>query len=594
MPNRAPDESEASALKRRLAAVAFVDVVGYTILMASDETRTHMDWMAVLEEVIRPELKRHGGTLVKSTGDGVLAEFSSALNAVSWARVIQRRLRGDHSQSGRVSSIVLRISVNIGDIIATEFDIFGDCVNVAARLQEHAPPGGIALSESVHESVRGSLESNVRDLGFVELRNLSKRLRAYAIDPGDSVAVPVRPKAGKLPSIAVLPLQNLSGDSSDDYFCDGCVEDISSSLASLRELTVISHGSMHTYRRRDADPREIGQLLGARYVLRGNMRRADQHVRLSVELCDAHSGETLWSERAQLQSNELFNVQERIVERIVAGIAPNVRDAHLKEAMRKKPESFTAYDLTLRGLYAMHSLHPSTFSQAREFFNRAMMEDPNFALPVSWAARWHSLYVGQGWSEDPESDRAKAVELAIKAIELDGQNALALATYGYLRSFLFHDYDSALTYFDRAFSACPNHAVAWMLSVATLSYIGRADEAIEHGAHALRLSPMDRTLFTFYGALALAHYAKGNYEEAVKWGRMSENENPYYTSNLRYLAAALAALGREVEARQGAAKLMARHPEFRLSTYGRSLMPFRSQELRERYIKHLGMAGLPD
>jgi adenylate cyclase len=232
--------------------------------------------------------------------------------------------------------------------------------------------------------------------------------------------------------------------------------------------------------------------------------------------------------------------------------------------------------------------------QAREHLEKAMIADPNFAMPVAWAARWYSLYVGQGLSPDPEGDRGKAVELATKATELDGQNALALATYGHLRSYLFHDYDSALVYFDRALKACPNHSLAWLLSSGTYSYIGRTEQAIKNAEHALRLSPVDQGLFYYYTFLMLAHYGHGNYQEAVKWGQMSANENPHYTANQRVFAATLAGAGLLEGARQEAAKLMERQPKFRLSDYERTLQPFRDPRIKDKFMEHLRLAGLPE
>ena len=335
-------------------------------------------------------------------------------------------------------------------------------------------------------------------------------------------------------------------------------------------------------------------MFGVRYVLSGSLRRFDRSVRVSVELCDTSTGATLWGEKSEVAPAELFDVQDRIVSKIVAGIAPNVRAAELRTAMRKKPENFSAYDHTLRALHIINSLEKNTFMQAREYLQRAMEEDPDFAMPVAWAARWYSLCVGQGWSIDPTADRAKALELAGRAIEQDAHNALALATYGHLQSFLFHNYDNALVYFDRALAACPNHSLAWFLSSPTLSYIGRGEQAIKHADHALRLSPLDRNLFTYYSSLNLAHYALGSYEDAVKWGKLSASENPLYTANLRYLAAALAALDRLAEAQEISTKIKQREPQFRLNTFERTLQPFRDPEMSSRYMQHLRKSGLPD
>jgi adenylate cyclase len=587
---------DARRISRRLAAVAFLDVVAYTILMASDESLTHLRWMKILNEVIRPTTTQYRGRLVKLTGDGVLAEFSSALDAVEWAQDIQRTVPSVQVEGGAPPpSIALRIAINLGDIIATEFDIFGDGVNVAARLQEHAEPGGVLLSESVYDVVRGTVGQFTRDLGYHKLKNLEKPVRVYALTvDAPIVVVPGSHHRETLPSIAVLPLQNLGGDPADDYFADGIVEDIIMSLAGLRELFVISRASTIKYRGHPADASEVGRALGVRYVVFGSVRRSDRSVRVSIQACDSETRETLWGDTVEVAPGELFELQDHIVQKIVAGIAPNVRKTELQKAMRKRPDNFTAYDYALRAIQIINSLDKHTFLQAREFLNKAIAEDPDFSMPVAWAARWHSVYVGQGWSANPSEDSVRAIELAARAIELDGQNALALATFGHLKSYLFHEYDGALMYFDRALSACPNHSLAWILSSATLSYIGEAQEAVSRAEHALRLSPFDQSLFTYYMFLNLAFYAKGEYKESVKWGRMSANENGLYTANHRILIAGLVGLERLEEAREVAAKMIKIEPEFRLTTYERTRQPFRHAQISERYMKHLRAAGLPE
>jgi adenylate cyclase len=594
MPISTPNGNGKHSVTRRLAAIAFVDIVGYSILMARDETRTHQRWMTILDEVIRPRALSHSGRIVKSTGDGVLAEFPSAFDAVEWAIGVQRALHpgGD---DGTGAPVALRIAVHLGDIITTNEDIYGDNVNLTARLQAFAEPGGIVLSETVFDLVRGSLSTESRDMGLLELENFEKPVRAFALPPpAENIRVPFLTRAGHLPSIAILPLLNTGGDPQDDYFSDGIVEDITLSLAGLREVLVISRGSTLAYRARHPDPREVGRTLGVRYVLTGSVRRSGRLVRVSVELCDADTGASLWGQKEEVPQGELFDVQDRLVQRIVAGIAPNVRAAELRSAMRKRPENFTAYDFTLRALHTIHSLEVDTFMQARDYLNRAMEEDANFAMPVAWAARWHSIYVGQGWSSDAVTDSATAVELAKKSIELDGQNALGLATYGHLRSYLFHDYDSAFSYFERALSACPNHSLAWLLSSGTLSYVGRSEQAIRHAEQALQLSPLDRSLFYYYTFLNLAHYGHGTYDDAVKWGKMSASENPNYTANLRILTGALVGAGRLEEARETAALLMRREPGFRVGIWARTRLPFRDPNVSEKYVSHLKAAGLPE
>src|SRR6266851_7200920 len=514
MPSGSIDHGDANTSgpeMRHLAAVAFVDIVGYSTLMAEDETRTHRGWMRLLSEVIRPQTAEHRGRLVKSTGDGVLVEFQSALDAVEWGRDVQRRVRRK-DESVAQQPLSLRIAVHLGELIATEDDIYGDAVNITARLQEHADPGGIVFSEAVYDLVRSSVGSQARDLGLLTLKNLHRPVRAYALRSEANISLPPRPWQANLPSIAVLPLRNLSREAADTYFADGIVEDIIVSLSGLRELIVISRNSALAYGRRQSDPREIGRALGVRYVMTGSARRSAGSLRISVHLADALSGAALWSDTSEVPLGDLFDVQDHIVRRIVAGIAPHVRTAELQRAMRKRPESFTAYDHTLRALDILSGLEESRFPQALDMLNKAIAEDPGFAMPVAWAARWHSLSIGQGWSRQPREDAETAAALAARAIELDRQNALALATYGHLRSYLFHDYDTGLLYLDRALAACPNNSLAWVLASGTLSYIGRGDQAVKHAENGLRLSPFDQSLFYYHGFLSLAHYVSGTYE----------------------------------------------------------------------------------
>ena len=262
-------------------------------------------------------------------------------------------------------------------------------------------------------------------------------------------------------------------------------------------------------------------------------------------------------------------------------------------ALRKRPQSFTAYDYTLQALHRIRGLEKETFIEARAFLEKAIAEDQSFAMPVAWLARWYSLLIGQGWSTDRSRDRDVACEIAAKAIELDGQNALALATFGHLRSYLFHDYDTALVYFDRALTACPNSAVAWILSSGTMSYIGQGEKAVARAERAMRLSPFDPSLFAYYTFLGLAHYTNDAYDDAVKWGRMALSERPMYTANLRILAASLGARGRLEEAQEVVARLMALEPRFTLAEFERTLLPFRDAARRTRYLEHLRKAGLP-
>jgi adenylate cyclase len=578
----------------RGAAIAFADIVGYSILMATEERRTHERWMTLLRAVVEPLTAEHRGRVIELRGDGVLAEFPTAASALRWALDLQRAMKERHR--AETPAIALRIGLHAGSVLVQDGRIFGDAVNLAARLQEHAQPGGIVLSHALLEQARDVAGEAARDLGPLELKNICRRVRVYAIDTHMMrVALPLpRPPAHALPSIAVLPLHNLSGDPADDYLADGVVEDIVVSLAALRELFVIARTSTLAFRGAEPDPRQLGRALGVRYVLMGSIRRSSHSLRLSVQLCEVQTGATLWGDRLNAIIDELFEVQDEIVRRIVAGIAPNVRAAELARALRQRPESFTAYDHTLRALAGINSLCRAVFDRAREDLEAAMTEDPYFAMPAAWAARWHSLRVGQGWSPDPAQDLAPASTLAQRAIALDPQNALALATYGHQRAYLFHDCEGAGLYLNRALEACPNSSIAWVVSSATLSYLGRGEEAVRYVEQGLKLSPLDQGRFYHYSFLAIAHYANGTYEESLKWARLSLSENPLYTSVRRSVIVALAALGRTEEARAEAAHLLELEPDFRLSTYERVRLPYQHAALRKGCMAHLRQAGLPE
>lgn len=582
------------ATGRRLSAIAFLDIVGYATLMAENATRTHQAWMHVLQETVRPGAERHHGRIVKTTGDGVLAEFGSAREAVAWARDVQGSLhKGYTERETGDDPIAVRIAIHIDEVFITADDIYGAGVNIAARLQEHAEPGGIVLSQAAFDLVRDTLDAPARDLGLIYLKNIPDPVRVQALDPTDMPLVRQFRRAATLPSIAVLPLQNLAGVPAEAYFAEGIVEDITVSLASLHELMVIARGSSLTLSQRQYDPRAVGRALGVRYALSGNVRRTATRVRVATQLYDAETDVSLWGDVAEGTPDDLFEMQDHIVARVVAGIAPHVRSAELSRALRKRPENFTAYDSTLQALSCINSLEKGTFFRARDHLERAMSEDATFAMPVAWAARWRSLLIGQNWSTDLRGDAEAAAALAARAIALDPQNSLALATYGHVRSFLFHDYDVALGYFERALSACPNNAIAWLLSSGTLSYVGRAAEAVRHAEQALRLSPFDPGLFAFYTFQGMAHYCNGDYEAAAAAGRRSLSERPAYTANLRILSATLAALGQQAEATEIARRLLLLEPSFNLTDYERTLLPFRDAAMRSLYLAHLHKAGLP-
>jgi adenylate cyclase len=580
---------------RRLTAVMVADVAGYVRLMEANEDSVHGRLIALRDNVIEPLIRANHGEIVKNTGDGFFATFASVRDAYQCAVLLQHKIAEQetaHAPEGRLS---FRMCLNLCEAIFEKGDIFGDGVNIAARLQHFAAPGGIVLSASAREQLGGTIGHPVHDLGELRLKHLARPVRAFAVqlDEGWSgiAPAPMPVPVGK-PSIAVLPFRSLQSGADDSYFASGIAEDVVGALTGLQDLLVISNGSTRGYIGNTVDPRAVRNDLGVRYVLLGSVRRAGGRVRIQTELSDTETGAVVHSERFDGVSANLFELQDQIASQIVAIIAPHVRDAELKRVRRKRPENLDAYDLVLRAIDLMYRLNLDDFKAARQLLAQAIDLDPSYAKAYAMAAKWHGLSFGQGWSSDPDHDAAETDRLASEAIKRDGGDALALALCGHHKAFLFRDYDRAIALFDRAIAAGPNSALAWTLSSPTFSYIGDAPSALSRAERGLRLSPLDPDAFWYQTSLTLAHYASGNYEEAVVCGRKVAAAKPIFTANLRFLAASLAALGRQAEAREAAHLLLQLQPRFSARRFADGYA-FRDEERRKRFGEQLILAGLP-
>lgn len=580
--------------ERQLLCVVFADMAGYSALTSKDETGTHTMWMRFVGDVLQPKSDLYGGNVVRLLGDGVLLTFQSTTAALDWAISVQTAIT--EARVGKTApypGLSLRIAAHICEAILDGDDVYGDGVNITKRLQESIAPDGIIISEDMYHSTRQAMDFQVRGLGLLTLKNIGHPVRAYEV-----VRAAAEPSVGllkadeDLPSLAVLPMRNLSGDEDFKYFCDGVVEDIITSLSSMRELLVISRASALALGDADMDPREVGRILDVKYVLQGSLRRSATKMRLSVSLCDTTSGKVLFSSKSEFPHSDIFETQDRIVEHVVSYTAPNVRSSERVKALRKPPDNFTAYDLTLKALDLMTGLNKTNFDTALKHLKAAMELDPEFAMPVAYAARWHCIYVGQGWDDDREEYVRRAQDYAALAVKLDRQNALALAAYGHVKAYLQRDYEQALVFLDRAREMGPSQALSWILSSGTLSYVGRPLEAIEHAEHGIRLSPNDPDLFQYYDFLAIAHYCNGDFGEASKWCDRSYAEKQDYTSNWRMSAACHAAAGNKEKAVEFAKRLLDKEPDFDLARYQRDRVPFRGLEPQTQFVQHLKSAGL--
>lgn len=570
-------------------AIAFLDIVGFSALMGANERATYDRWEALRDQLILPQVDAQGGTYVKSTGDGLLATFPSGDQAFDWATAVQRAARSNGE------GLSLRIGMHFGPVIVDPTgDIYGDCVNIAARLEGHALPGGILTSAALLATLQEDRRQEAIPAGQLQLKNISKRVQAFHIETDarqfSRVAYPG--KASRLPTLAVLPFDHEAGEKT---YARAIVDHIIASLTGVQEVSVISHSSVRTLGPiQDLDPLRVGEALGVDFVVRGSLARVAERLRTDVELVDLVEKEVINAQQAFFKVDDLFEAQNTLTEQIVALTAPEVKRATLERALREPPENFSAYENMLQASELMSSLNQTSFERAYGVLQTSISADPRFSAPRAWLARWHTLRVGQGWSEDPERDTELAAENAQAAIRLDRRNALALATYGHVCAYTQGDYDTAIDYLNRAASTGPNNALVRALRSATLSFLGEGAAAVTEVEKALRLSPFDEQLFQFYSFLALAQYVAGDPQEATRWARRSLAENPNYTNTLKILTVSLAAAGQVNQARDTAEKLRRHDATFAPSRYLSGRPPFKDQALVAQLVAHFRAAGLTD
>lgn len=601
-PDRAPVQLQAAAEQRvprlspqrRIVAVLAADVVGYTRLMEEAEENTHTRLMLLHNTVIEPGIARYGGRLVKSTGDGFLAMFDGTKEATDCAVEIQEAFRLAARET-EAQPLLLRMGVNLTEAIIESHDIFGDGVNLAARLQASAEPGGIVVSATAAEQLRGLHGATLTDLGELKLKNMRRLVRAFGISTKVGATAPtphLTERTDDRPSIVVLPFRLEPHDGRDAWFAEGVIEGIIHILSGIENLFVISRGTSLAYAGRRVDPRAVGRDLGIRYVLTGIVRRSGDRLRIVTELTETTAGKILRTDRRDGTIGDLFEMQDRIAGEVVAAIAPAVHDWELERARRKPPDNLTAYDLLLQALDVLYQLRPDTYDQARGLLQQAMAHDPGYAPAYSHAATWHMFRIGQGWGTSVDQDAAEAARCASAALERDRNDAVALAIHGQMLSFTRRDYTTAMLFLDQAIAAGPSCHMAWTLSSTTAGWTGDGRRAVEHATRAMQLSPLDPFAFFAEHMLSQGYYINGDFEQAVAWGRRAQAHNGMLTSNLRTLTGALVALGDLDSARDTARRLLLADPNFRLQKFSaRSAM---SAKILEVHLPRLRAAGLPD
>jgi adenylate cyclase len=576
-----------SVMERRLSVILAADIAGYSRLMERDETATLTALIRRHETIVEPLMAQHHGRIVKDLGDGVLAEFASPVEAVAFADALQKRMSEANERVPEDQRMQLRIGINLGDVMVEKDDLFGDGVNIAARLQTLAEPGGILISRSVHDQVEKKLPLVYRDLGPLTMKNIERPVHAFAIDTGVSpgaapASSPVRAKR----AIAILPFANMSDDAEQQYFSDGITEDIITELSRFKQFQVAARNSSFRYRGTDIDMVRAGRELGVDYLVEGSVRRLGGRIRITVQLIDAATGNHIWAERYDQTLEELFDVQDEVVRTIVATLFGRMQADTLEGVKRKHPSNLTAYEYVLRA-DAMPFIDPVAKEEAKALYQKAIELDPTYARAYGLLANLLRL----GWEDNLSGDNDsldQALNHALTAVSLDPNDSVCQRALGavYLNR---REFDLSQMHFDKALALEPNNSAALASSGFLYAYLGRPDEALTRFINARRQDPFFDPSW-YWASFGIAYFIAQRYEESIA----ALNRSPIRPFWLQaYQASAQGHLGDTAGARHTAAEVIRLRPDFTIERFVLN-EPFKYEADRERLAEGLRMAGLPE
>jgi class 3 adenylate cyclase/TolB-like protein len=643
-------------LQRRLAAILFADVVGYSRLTGQDEVGTWRRLQSVLREAVRPHLKAHAGRIIRIKGDGILVEFASAVEAVASAVALQQAMAQRNATLPDAHRIELRIGINLGDIITNHDDVHGEGVNVTARLEPLAEPGGICISATVHEHVRAKLAYPFEDRGVQTLKNIAEPVRVYALGPERIASLPTDTPSSVMPtkrfgwyaaaiaagsvcvaalwmvwaqfapstehkialpgtmaasvpepiiqanpprlSIVVLPFANAARDSEQEYFVEGITEDLTTDLSRIPGSFVIAPSTAFSYKGKPMDVRQIGRELSVRYVLQGSVRRIMDSLRINAQLVEVANASQLWAERFEGQIAQLAKVQDDVTQRIASALNVALIDAESQRALRERPNNPDVVDLTLRGWALLNKpASRESMQRAREQFEEALRLSPDHLPALNGLANVMLIEWGSTWYSGSSEEHLEALDRIVsKALAIKPDDALATYFHGYVLKRLRKDLNQALAAFERAIAIDPNLAVAHNYVGQIKVFLGRASEAAEHTLKAIQLSPRDPQLAEWYYQLAITYIHQRRFDEAVEWARRGVQVNPNLRYPYRVLAASLALSGRVDEARMVAAEMLRRYPKETIGTF-LTREPWTDPVYRagqDREIAGMRLAGIPE
>jgi adenylate cyclase len=571
------------------------DVAGYSRLMGDDERAT-IATLNRYREVFRDTVEANRGRIVDMAGDSVLAIFETAAGAVLAAVAVQNALAERNADLASDRRMAFRIGVHLGDIFEQEDgSIYGDGVNVAARLESLAEPGRVCVSDMARGAVRGQLELGFTDLGEQTVKNIAEPVRAYQVGAAGANGAQERSAAAgqriDKPSIAVLPFDNMSGDPEQEYFADGIAEDIITALARFRRFHVIARNSSFSYKGQAKDITKVGRELGVRYVLEGSVRKAGNRVRITAQLIESETGSHVWAERFDGQLEDVFDLQDRITSGIAAAVAPAFNAAELERISRKRPENLDAWDLTLQAFHHLGVGGRDDFLRAQDILQRAVKLDRRNTEALAALANCHVFEFWMGYTLTPESSVAEGVKAARLALRVDNTDAVSLCSLG-LGLFAGRQYDEALDTMLQCVTQNPNYAFGWGAQGLGLAFSGRCDEAIVAIDRAIALSPRDPQLGWWVGLKSVACFIVRRYDEGAAFGRRSVQEAPDFMDSHRSYTANLSELGRLDEAAAEVAAMKRIAPGITVAQ-ARATLPFSDDEAHERYCAALARAGLP-
>jgi TolB-like protein/class 3 adenylate cyclase len=578
------------AVTRRLAAILAADVAGYSRLMGADEEGTLERLKALRRELLDPKIADHHGRIIKTTGDGLLVEFASVIDAVRCAVEVQQAMPERDTGAPADNRIELRIGINLGDVIVEGDDLYGDGVNIAARIEALADAGGVFVSNTVHDQVRDRLPFVFEDLGEQRVKNIARPVRVYRVrDAGTAAKVPAPPALAlpEKPSIAVLPFQNMSGDPEQEYFADGMVEEIITALSRIRWLFVIARNSSFAYKGQAIDVKQVGRELGVRYVLKGSVRKAGQRMRIAAVLIEAATGAHLWADRFDGSLEDIFDLQDKVALSIAGIIEPTVQAAEVRYSTERPTHDLTAYDLYLRARSVASTYEREHLAQALELLGQALTREPRYGAALALAATYRVDLENYDWANDREQEenRRTAIDLAREALSVTaddpgvlGRAAMVLGRFG-------EDIDAALAVIDRALALNPSFAYGWYWSGWLRLFAGEADVAIQHFETSMRLNPRGQRGFHL-GGIGHAHFVNRRFDAALAVLRVSLEEVPAFAPTYRALAACYAHMGRLDEARSILKRLAVLTP-----VVLPSVDPFRNPEYGELFLSGLRLAA---